>query len=233
MRQIITVILSQTLVRLAVALRVRIPLEVPHRVLVVVEAVAVITEVIREHLRLAQAVHRHLPQHHRPNPPPSPPPPTCPNGGQPDSSGKCPPSPPPPGPCPNGAQPDKNGKCPPLPNCKDGQGWIAGRPPPCKVPKGCFIHGMFVDGIRVVCPSHHTTVIVHNTHTTTVQQVPTNTNDINLMLVTTCTADQNNVVLNGNLAALCDSTITMMHNDGLDAQLPQVDLYLKARGLLQ
>jgi hypothetical protein len=53
------------------------------------------------------------------------------------------------------------------------------------------------------------------------------------MIVTTCTADQNNGILNGNLAALCDSTITMMHNDGLDAQLPQVDLYLKARGLLQ
>jgi hypothetical protein len=77
----------------------------------------------------------------------------------------------------------------------------------------------------------HTRTIVRNT----IQQVPlaTNTNDINLMIVTTCTADQNNGILNGNLAALCDSTITMMHNDGLDAQLPQVDLYLKARGLLQ
>ena len=79
-------------------------------------------------------------------------------------------------------------------------------------------------------------IIEHNTHTTVTQIVlglAANTNNINLFLVTTFTADQNSDVLNENLAALCNSTITMMHNDGLDSQLPQVDMYLKARGLLQ
>jgi hypothetical protein len=71
--------------------------------------------------------------------------------------------------------------------------------------------------------------VTHNT----IQQVPVATNDINLLLVTTCTADENNGVLSGNLAALCDASITMMHDDGVNAQLPQVDMYLKARGLLQ
>lgn len=192
-----------------------------------------------------------------PNPPPNPlPNPSstkCPDGSTPDSSGKCPQTvPPPPTPCPNGAQPDKNGNCPPPPppklcpdgsipvngkcpsihECKNGQVFIAGHRP-CEVSKDCFTVGVGIDGIRVVCP----TIVVHNTHTTVVQQAPpvatTNTNDINLLIVTTCTADFNDNQFPSSTAALCDSTITMMHNDGLDAQLPQVDLYLKARGLLQ
>lgn len=52
-----------------------------------------------------------------------------------------------------------------------------------------------------------------------------------LGIVTICTADQNNGISNGNLTAICDSSITMMHNNGLDAQLPQVDMYLKQEKL--
>jgi response regulator receiver domain-containing protein len=125
-------------------------------------------------------------------------------------NGICP-SPPPPGPTP----------------CKKGEVLINGK---CVSLGSCHL---IDNGTKFECSEEggHTTIIERNT----IQQVPiiTSTNDINLFIVTTCTADQNNGVLNGNLAALCDSTITMMHNDGLDAQLPQVDLYLKARGLLQ
>lgn len=125
-----------------------------------------------------------------------------------------------------------NTKCPPPPSdCKDGS--IVTFFNNCHLQKDCFKVPFGVDTSRIVCI--HSRTVVHNTHTTIIQQVPTATspNDVNLMIVTTCTADQNNGVLSGNLAALCDSTITMMHNDGLDAQLPQVDMYLKARGLLQ
>ena len=123
-----------------------------------------------------------------------------------------------------------NGTCPSPPPgptpCKKNEVMINGK---------CVSLGLchLIDnGTRFECPEGggHTKIIERST----IQQVPviTSTNDINLFLVTTCTADFNNHILNGNLAALCDSTITMMHNDGLDAQLPQVDLYLKARGLL-
>ena len=131
---------------------------------------------------------------------------------------------PPPQPC------KGNGTCPPPPPpgptiCKKGEVMISEK---CVSLGSCHL---IDNGTKFECPEGggHTTIIERNT----IHQVPITTNDINLMIVTTCTADQNNGVLNGNLAALCDSTITMMHNDGLDAQLPQVDLYLKARGLLQ
>ena len=131
---------------------------------------------------------------------------------------------PPPQPC------KGNGTCTPPPPpgptpCKKGEVMINGK---CVSLGSCRL---IDNGTKFECPEGggHTTIIERNT----IQQVPTTTNDINLIIVTTCTAYQNNGVLNGNLAALCDSTITMMHNDGLDAQLPQVDLYLKARGLLQ
>ncbi len=131
---------------------------------------------------------------------------------------------PPPQPC------KGNGTCPPPPPpppiCKKGEVLINGK---CVSLGSCRL---IDNGTKFECPEGggHTTIIERNT----IQQLPviTSTSDINLFLVTTCTADQNNGVLNGNLAALCDSTITMMHNDGLGAQLPQVDLYLKARGLL-
>ncbi len=133
-----------------------------------------------------------------------------------------------PSPTPNPTpQPCKgNGTCPPPPpTCKKGEVLINGK---CVSLGSCRL---IDNGTKFECPEGggHTTIIERNT----IQQIQTTTNDINLMIVTTCTADQNNGVLNGNLAALCDSTITMMHNDGLNAQLPQVDMYLKARGLLQ
>jgi hypothetical protein len=177
---------------------------------------------------------------------------TCPNGGQPDSSGKCPPITPPKTTCPPGKR-DIGGKCeqilephpcpgvvgltlgpcPPVHTCTNDikpclprqcpDGHIVFGDTPCPpLPKECHV---FNNGTRVFCVFHKT--VVHKT----VQQ-PTTYNDVNLFIVTTCTADKNNGVLSGNLAAMCDSTITMMHNDGLDAQLPQVDMYLKARGLL-
>jgi hypothetical protein len=99
----------------------------------------------------------------------------------------------------------------------------------CPPPRDC----VKINNMTIICKPR---IVEHNTQTTITQLVPglaANTNHVNLFLVTTCTADQNNGVLNGNLAALCDASITMMHDDGLDAQLPQVDLYLKARGLLQ
>lgn len=182
-----------------------------------------------------------------PNPPTPPLTPTkCPDGSTPDKDGKCPttPTPPPPTPCPSGTQADKTGKCVPSPiPCPKGTELDkTGKCVPILCPEGsvlvdgrCQPHCHLIrNGTEVLCirpGQSHTTVIEHNT----VQQVPltANTNNINLVIVTTCTADQNNGVLNGNLAALCDSTITMMHNYGLNSQLPQVDMYLKARGLLQ
>jgi hypothetical protein len=110
-------------------------------------------------------------------------------------------------------------------------------PPPCKhddhcPPKECFFHEQNCPRIIVIKKE------VHESHSSSpkviVQQQPYigNNNDVNLQLVTVCTADYNSGILNSQTQALCDSTITMMHNDGLNAQLPQVDLYLKARGLL-
>lgn len=72
----------------------------------------------------------------------------------------------------------------------------------------------------------HKTVVRHNT----IQQV--GTTDVNLFIVTSCTTDFNDGTLKGELATLCDTSITMMHNEGYNSQLPQVDMYLKARGLL-
>lgn len=110
--------------------------------------------------------------------------------------------------CSDGSHPDKDGKCPThLPeNCK-------------KVDNGTVI---FCRG------ETHTRTIVHNT----IQQVPVTSTDINLFIVTSCTSDFNNGQLKGDLATLCDTSITMMHNEGLNSQLPQVDMYLKSRGLL-
>jgi hypothetical protein len=39
--------------------------------------------------------------------------------------------------------------------------------------------------------------------------------------------------LTGQIATLCDTGITLMHNQGLAATIPQIDQYLKARGLLE
>jgi hypothetical protein len=111
---------------------------------------------------------------------------------------------------------------PPLKQCPNGQIITTGTCPP--LPKQCK---EFSNGTLVKCV--FTKTIVHKQTVGT----STNTNDVNLFILTTCTADFNNNALNTAMAALCDSTITMMHNDGLDAQLPQVDMYLKARGLLQ
>lgn len=128
-----------------------------------------------------------------------------------------------------------NSKCPQIfpPKCRDGDGFVVGQRH-CEVPRDCSIIPVGVDGARVVCPPHHRTVIVHNTHTTTIVQQPVSTiSDLNLFIVTSCTADFNNGQFPATTATLCDTSIIMMHNQGLNSQLPQVDLYLKARGLLQ
>lgn len=109
-------------------------------------------------------------------------------------------------------------------DCKKGNMTTTCPPsPPPKLPKEC--HAV---GNNTLCIIHHIRTVTHNT----VQQVPVTTNDINLFIVTSCTNDANDGTLKGELATLCDTSITMMHNEGLDAQLPQVDMYLKARGLL-
>jgi hypothetical protein len=84
-----------------------------------------------------------------------------------------------------------NAKCPPIHECKGGEIFVLDHKT-CELNKDCFIVRNGIDTQRVVCV--HSKTVVHNIHTTTIQQVPAlaaNANDINLMLVTTCTADFN------------------------------------------
>lgn len=85
-----------------------------------------------------------------------------------------------------------------------------------------------------LCPIVNATCIVVF-KTTVVKHVPvtqTTINDANLFLVTSCMNFATDRNLKDQIGILYDTGISLMHNEGLAASVPQIDQYLKLRGLL-
>jgi hypothetical protein len=113
-------------------------------------------------------------------------------------------------------------------DCDKGDANEGGTPPPLPpgptLPDNC----KYVDNnSKIVCPPR---TIIHNT---IVKESTAGSYEADIFVVTSCTTDLNDSDLKGNLATLCDTAIILMHKEGLNSQIPQIDVYLKGRGLLQ
>ena len=125
--------------------------------------------------------------------------------------------------------------------CPTGENCLPSTPkinPGCNAPIGGFPPGSSCipsPKPTKLCPIANATCIVIFKKTV-VKHVPvtqTTIDDANLFLVTSCMNFATDGQLTGQIAILCDTGITLMHNQGLAATIPQIDQYLKARGLLE